>query len=380
MKLLVKSGLILCLLLPSYKGATQEFHYLQGTIGSSPVAMRISCYNDTDCSDTRYYYKKTLKDIVLEGTNNGNHYTLGTSKYSETAARETFDLQLQPDQSFTGTWTCKGKNQPVKLKPIDTALIKSTYKPAKAISENIRSDSYEYLRFASLSFIRDSVTKYKDKELVWLHEKGSDMSFFRLGNGFSPLQRKKINTVLDNVHITEAMNQLTCSGPWGGTIEFTVNVGYLNDHLLGFNIFSSWNCGGAHPDFGGTGYLLGLNTGKQFDLDDILAFDASVTTEAKSSFDKYSQYRHDFFASKLMALMIKVHGFEKPANEDDCDYTDQEIWDFPSWEFTEKGILFTPIFGRAMRACEDAYLLTFDQLRIYKNPEFPYTFPVAAKK
>lgn len=380
MSLIQKLGLIFCLLLPVYEGTAQEYHYLQGTIGSYPVAMRISCYNDTDCSDTRYYYKKVLKDIVLEGSKKGNHYTLGTSKYNETEAREAFDLQLQPDQSFTGTWTYKGKKQPVKLKPIDTALIKNPYKTVKAISENIQSDPYEYLRSASLSFIRDSVTKYKDKELVWLHEKGSDMSFFRLGNGFSPVQRKKINAVLDDVHITEAMNQLTCSGPWGGTIDFTVTVNYLDEHLLGFHIFSSWNCGGAHPDFGGTGYLLELNTGKQFELDDILAFDASVTTEARSGFDKYSQYRNDFFAPKLMALMIKIHGFEKPAGEDDCDYTDQEIWDFPSWEFTESGIQFTPIFGRAMRACEDAYLLTFDQLSAYKNPEFPYPFPPVLKK
>lgn len=371
-----------CLLCSVYAARAQEetSYYLQGTIGNYPIAMRISCYEDTNCSDTRYYYKKVLKDIVLEGTKKGNHFILSTSKYNKEATLETFDLQQQADKSFSGTWISGGKKLPVKLSPIKIAAINNPYKSVKGVTKDQLSDPYEYLRLSSLNFIRDSVTKYKGKELVWLHEKGSDVVFFRLGNGFSPLQLQKINPRLDAVHIENAMNELSCSSPWGGSIDFSIDVNYLDDHLLGFNVFASWSCGGAHPDFGGTGYLLELNTGKQFDIDDILAFDASVTTEDRSGFDKYNKYRSDFFAPKLMALMIKVHGFEKPKSEEDCDYTDSEIWDFPSWQFTEKGIEFTPIFARVMRACEDSYLIPFDLLKPYKNPEFPYNFPASAQK
>ncbi|MNR41055.1 hypothetical protein D3C85_1594000 [compost metagenome] len=65
--------------------------------------------------------------------------------------------------------------------------------------------------------------------------------------------------------------------------------------------------------------------------------------------------------------------FEKPKDDDDpCDYTDEEYWDFPSWNYTEKGIEFTPIFYRAARSCEEPYLVPFEKLKKYKNPKFPY--------
>ena len=376
MPLITRLCLTLCLLLSVYTGKAQEAsYYLQGTVGSYPIAMRISCFEDSSCSDTRYYYKKVLKDIVLDGNRNGKHFTLHTSEYNKEAVRETFDLQQQGDETFTGSWTSGNKKLPVKLSSIKTAAIHHPYKSAKEVGKEAVADAYEYLRSSLLSFVRDSVTKYKNKELVWLHEKGSGFSFFRLGNGFSTVQLQKINPLLEAIHLENAMNQLSCSSPWGGSIDFTVDVSYLDNNLFAFHIFASWSCGGAHPDFGGNGYLIELNTGRQFDIDDILAFDTSVTTEARSGFDKYSQYRSDFFAPKLMALMSKVHGFEAPKSEEDCDYTDVEIWDFPSWKFTPEGIEFTPIFGRVMRACENAYLLPFGQLQPYKNPAFPYKFP-----
>ncbi len=377
MPFITRLTLTLCLILLSVctGGAQEASYYLQGTVGSYPIAMRISCFEDSSCSDTRYYYKKVLKDIVLEGRRNGKHFILHTSEYNKEAVSETFDLRQQQDEVFTGTWTSGNKKLPVKLAAIKISAIHHPYQPVKEISKEAATDAYEYLRSSLLTFVRDSVTKHKNKELVWFHEKKSSFSFFRLGNGFSALQLQKINPLLEAIQLENAMSQLSCSSPWGGSIDFTVDVSYLDNNLLAFHIFASWSCGGAHPDFGGTGYLLELNTGRRFDIDDILAFDASVTTEARSGFDKYSQYRSDFFAPKIMALMSKAHGFEAPKSEDDCDYTDVDIWDFPSWRFTPEGIAFTPIFARVMRACENEFLLPFDQLQAYKNPAFPYKFP-----
>lgn len=381
MSLFTKTGMIYCLLLLALPGRAQEYAYLHGTIGAYPIAMRISCYNDTDCGDTRYYYKKMLKDIVLEGNRNGKHYILRTSEYG-TEPRETFDLNEQADHSFTGTWSAGNKKLPVKLQPLRKTDVRTVPAFVKNSDNEGLSDPYEYLRASNLLLVRDSVIRYKNKEFVWFREKASDMSLFRLGNGFSPEQLKKINPLLDEIQLTEAMNQMSCSGFSGGSIDFTVNISYLDEHLLGFRIFSSWFCGGAHPDFGGQGYLLELNTGKQFDLDDILAFDTSAVSEARGGFDRFSDYRNNFFAPKMLELMTQAQGFEKPKEEeeDQCDYTDTEIWDYPSWEFGEEGISFTPIFGRAMRACEEAFLLTFEQLKAYKNPKFRYSFPTVKKQ
>ncbi len=377
-----KFGFVFCFLLLTLTGRarSQEYAYLQGTIGAYPIAIRISCYNDTDCGDTRYYYKKALKDIVLEGSRQGKHYVLQTSEYNS-EPRETFDLYEQADHSMSGTWSMGNKKLPVTLQPLRRTDVRNIPDFVKHSDNESLSDPYEYLRAASLVLVRDSVARYKNKEFVWFREKASDMSLFRLGNGFSPAQLKKINPMLDEIQLTEAMNQMSCSGFSGGSIDFTVTITYLDDHLLGFRIFSSWFCGGAHPDFGGQGYLLDLNTGRQFDLDEILSFDTTAVSEAKGGFDRFSDYRNHFFAPKLLELMTRAHGFEKPKDEEDqCDYTDQEIWDFPSWEYGEEGISFTPIFGRAMRACEESFLLTFEQLKAYKNPKFPFNFPVVKKQ
>lgn len=379
MSLLQKYILVICCLFLTLPAKAQDkTYYLQGSIGNYPIAMRITCYNDTDCAGSRYYYRKTMKDIVLDGEKKGNHFTIGTSKYNEDA-HEMFDLQQQADQSFTGTWSSGKKKLPVKLQAINTASISNPFKSIK-IEKDLLDDPYEYLRATSLGFVKDSVTKQGNKELVWFHEKASAVSFFRLGNGFSPLQLQKTNAQLDQVHLESALSQLSCSGPWGGSIDFTVHIGYLDENLLGFDIFSSWDCGGAHPDFGGKGYLLELNTGHRFDIDDILAFDASVTTEARSGFDAFSKYRGDFFAPKLLALMDKAHHFKEPKSDDDCSYTEAELWVFPAWQYSTEGISFIPGFPRVMRACEEPFLLTFEQLKAYRNPKFPYPFPAAKKK
>ena len=71
--------------------------------------------------------------------------------------------------------------------------------------------------------------------------------------------------------------------------------------------------------------------------------------------------------------MIKQHQFEKPKDqeEDPCDYTNVEYWNFPSWTYTKEGIVFTP-FYRAARSCEDSFLLPFKTLMPYKNKDFKY--------
>ena len=135
-----------------------------------------------------------------------------------------------------------------------------------------------------------------------------------------------------------------------------------------------WDCGGAHPDFGSSGYLIDLNNGKQYGIDDILAFDKSVTGDKENNFDAFSKYRSTYFAPKLLAVLNSQEHFEKPKNDDDhCDYTNEEYWDFPSWNYTEKGIEFTPIFYRAARSCEESFLVPFEKLKKYKNPKFPYS-------
>jgi hypothetical protein len=228
-----------------------------------------------------------------------------------------------------------------------------------------------------MEFKQDSVSKFHGKELIWYSEKHCYSPFFRLGNYFSEKSKSVINPILNTIQIQNSLAQLGCSSRFeyntGDGIEYTVKINYLNENLLGFNIFSSWFCGGAHPDFGGQGYLLDLNNGKEYEIDDILAFDKTVTNEKQGGFDAYSAYRQNFFAPKIFELINNYTQLTNDA-ERDCDYTDLEIWNFPSWNITEEGIEFTPSFYRAARACEDSFLVPFESLKQFKNPKFLYNF------
>ena len=56
-----------------------------------------------------------------------------------------------------------------------------------------------------------------------------------------------------------AINQLSCSNYSAYNdaegIDYSTSISYWDSNLLGFSNFSSYFCGGAHPDFGSTGYL-----------------------------------------------------------------------------------------------------------------------------
>ncbi len=345
--------------------------FLEGTIGKSKVYLTID-ENENNVFAT-YFYKNSLKDIMLEGTKNKNNYVFYFGERTEESISEEFKL-VKNKNNFTGIWTNKkGKKLKVTLAPINFNAYK---KPENTIAVENKLD---LVKLNFLKFQQDSISTYKNKKLIWFSEKHCSSIFFRLSDDFSEKNRQIINPILTNLHIQQTLSQLNCSSLFyynnGNDIENTITISFLNPNLLGFNVFSSWYCGGAHPDFGGNGYLIDLNNGKQYDIDEIIAFDESVTTEEKSGFEANSKYRNEFFAPKLFELINKTQNFKKPENDNEgCDYTDIDVWDFVSWNYTEKGIEFTPYFARVYRNCEEPFLVSFKDLEKYKNKDFPYPF------
>ncbi len=357
---------------------------LEGTIGNSAIYLTYENYNtsgDKHLGEVRYFYKSRLRDIVLNGTNSGNRFEFVFENGSGDTIREKFSLTENPQGRFAGTWeNAKGKKLPVNLKTFDEDAFRKNHPEAK-MTELLGENPFDFIRANFTEFQKDSVSVYKGKTLEWFSEKHCKVPFFRLGAGFSETVKSTVNPYLETRHIYEALNQLGCSSRFEYTeengIDYTIKIGYLDQNLLGFCIASSWFCGGAHPDFGSKGYLVDLHSGEDYEIDDILAFDKSVTTESESNFEMFSEYRQKYFAPKLLEVLNRSQHFAKPAeneDEENCDYTDVEVWDFPSWSFTENGIEFTPYFTRVQRNCEEPFLVPFADLRKYRNPSFPYKF------
>jgi hypothetical protein len=350
--------------------------YLEGTIAKSKIYMSINIFGSaTEEPNTNaiYFYQNSLKDILLEGRQKNNIFTL-IFKHGDTI-HEKFVFKKIGKTDFEGTWSnTQGKSFPVKLSLINFSNYKST------LSESYYGDEkLNLVKLKFLEFKKQKTTFYKNKAIDWYSEKHCNVPFFRLGDNFSEKNKIAVNPVLEKTHIKNAIWQLNCLSynyyNTGENISFETDFTFLNDNLLGFKIFSDWYCGGAYPDNGATGYLIDLNTGKNYELDDIIAFDKSVTTEKESNFDSFVKYRKNYFAPKLFAIIDGEQHFQKPKDneEEPCDLTDLDRWwGDETWIYTGKGIEFTPSFPHAMRACEETFLVSFEKLKKYKNPKFKY--------
>jgi hypothetical protein len=380
---LLKKLFYILILIYSVSAFSETKYVLEGTIGKSEIYLYFEDYStpkENQIGNVRYFYKNSLKDIVMNGSKLGNKFTFTVRDYDNDSFLEKFELSLSKDGLFKGFWkNKKGVQIPISLKKFDADVFKTKYSKNR-MPHLLNENPFNYIRINFTQFKKDSVSIYKDKTFEWFSEKHCTMPFFRIADGFLESEKNKLNPILNNIHYEEVIAQLECASELeyskGNGIEYSININYLDNNLLGFNLFKSWFCGGAHPDYGGDGYLLDFHTGKRYEIDEIIAFDKSVTTEELSSHKNFSEYRNNFFAPVLFSILNEIHHFEKPIDEDDeiCNYHDLENWNYISWNYTEKGIEFTPYFYRAARHCEEPFLITFHYLRKYKNPAFPYNF------
>lgn len=381
----------------SFTVLASKQYALQGTVGKAKICMKFEDFtmdypdDEPRIVDVRYFYHSSLKDIVLEGFRNKNTFVFYFDK-DDNSFKEKFTLTKASNGSFSGTWeNGKGKKLAVNLAPI-TLQNTHPYKHIGLVEKYRTTDPYEYVRSGFLTFKEDSLTRFEGKTLRWVHEQHGYTYGFYLGSDFDPAIRERINPRLEEILFQNAMDQLSCSSGFdyssGGNIEYTVTPNFLDKNLLSFTVWFSYYCGGAHPDFGKSGYLFDLNNGKNYDLEDLLVFDPSAVKYQENgdseSFSKYTAYRTNYFAPKIIELLLatkQIYPAEPESDPDepeDCNdlYLQPDSWTFASWEFTAKGIVFYPSVFRAARACEtEGFMISFEKLKSVKNKTFPYAFP-----
>ena len=352
-----------------------------GYIGKSEIYCYLPCDvtkkidKDNSCGYGSYFYRKFLQDIKLEEAlpptkNYKFNLQVKHSLDDNADAEEFFELNYKKGK-LIGYWSQIGKKLSLKLTPYSS---KSKNDDAEEVFTSLRR---EFLKFK-----RGKVQKFpkRKKELVWIEEEHTQSTMFRLGNGFSSSIRKKLNPVLDKSQEQDALFELTCGSRWsyGSGVESLVNeITYLSKDLLGYSNFSSYFCGGAHPDFGTTHYLVDLHTGKYYALSDIVKFQQNVpkSTDNWEERTKYSE----LVARKLRELAFKAEGMELKENEkleeDGYDPYQLSHWEYMDWSYEKDGIRFFLDFCTAARCFRgDSYLIPFKLLSPYKNLDFSYAF------
>jgi hypothetical protein len=344
---------------------------LEGKIDKYPVVMELSVY-DTTC-EIRYFYISKRRDIYLGGSidKSGNVKASLSVQGYEKVTVEKLDLK-KTASGYTGIWNNGSKKLAVSLKETSADKFPNQYSNLPGIKQLKKESSYDYVKTKELAFTKESSPKDQPAELEWYKEKYSGVIMPRLKAGYDSAVLKKMNAALLEKHLLESKNSLTCSGVANGEYELSAGEIFIHKNIFSMNISVGYYCGGAHPDFGSEGLSFDGQTGNLLVFDEIFWFGKTKPPQENS--DGWFEYRAKVFAPKVVELFKKIYPAEmkKPAEteEEGCDYTEAEVWNFPNWHFTKKGLYLGAVFARAARVCDSPEwsIIPYKDLKSYLNP------------
>ncbi|POY34969.1 hypothetical protein C3K47_17865 [Solitalea longa] len=370
MKKLTIILLLLCTLILISNKSKAEILTLQGTIGKYTVVMELDI--DSISASGNYFYTKFKQDIPLEGTVTNNMIILNAEDTGDH-----FEL-VRSGNTFKGTYhNKKGNKLPVNLNYIVAGSIKLLFNN-EVLSKSI--SDYSKLRLNEIKLEPTKQESVNNKYLIqWYTEPTSKIAVFKLVNGYPQLVIDAINTQLTKEFYLNFEAYYSCSGGSGnsGYDELQISNYFLNEQFVSLCISSGWYCNhAAHPDFGESGLTFNAKTGKELELEDVIWFGSG--TKPKKDSDEWYTYRSSVYAPQIVKLLTSLYPKEmqKPKTEEDCDYTDPEVWDFGSWYLTEKGLCLGAYFARAARACDNPgwSVIPYSALRKLKqsNPSLKF--------
>jgi hypothetical protein len=323
------------------KDAEPTARVFEGTVGAAPVVMSLDVSGDS--ADGNYFYRGKWFDIDLSGDVQKGVLHL--------ESRATGDkLVLKPSGGgYAGTLTtAKHKTVPVKLRAVGVQA-----------GDNAPSDElnlYEQIRVSGLALKPEKTETIAGKTIRWHVEPASGISLFRLESGYPAPVMEAINKSLAQIQWQEASAFFGCLGSEGGP-GMEIKMGgrpFFSEARASFVLNENWDCAGAaHPDFGLEGHVFDAHTGKELSLDELLKFGKGPVPKKDS--DPWYDYRSKTFAPAVVAILKRLYPkqMKKPMEDDGCDYTDPEVWSFPSYHLTEKGLYLGAGFARVARSCDN---------------------------
>lgn len=340
---------IAILSLTPYAQADDARRVLTGTLGKTPIVVELDSQDQGEIYG-RYFYRKYHRDLALSGTLKGDTLTLaeGNNRFGDEKPLPTLTLK-STNNGWQGEWKDpKGKTLPVQLTEAQLPAPASDTLPF--IADLASSDPYEYLRLQELKLKAAKQGNFMGYTLQWWTEPESQLSLFTVESGYSKEEQKRINEHLLGRLWSEVINYHGCQLGAGEMAEFNQNTTpkFLSPEVVSLDIFTSYDCGGAHPDFGSSPVNLNVHTGEYLELQDVLW--VGEPDEAASGIDQ-----RESLAPWLVKQFAALYPDEmqKPTDENECDYTDESVWGYSNWHFTPKGLYLGAYFARFQRSCDD---------------------------
>lgn len=328
--------------------SAEERYVLAGSAGSARIVMELEGH-DEDVRG-RYFYQKYRQDIGLSGGWSGAVLTL--------SARTTGDIMTlrKTRRGYAGTLTtAKARKVPVSL---TLGGIRGFGSANVSAAVSGLSD-YEQAQLADLAFVPGKTRKNGSRLLRDWREPVSGIEMFRIDGGYARPVIETINASLERRHWEQVSQWFSCEGYDGesGMDISEVRSSYLGDQFVSYAWFASYSCAGtAHPDFGTQGFAFDAKTGRELALEDLLYFGAQPVPAPETT--EFYAYRSGVFAPRVVALLSQLYPEEMntaqgEGGDDECDYSDPSVWNFPSWYLTQDGLYLGAYFARAMRPCDE---------------------------
>ena len=317
----------------------------EGTIGKAAVVVQFDPAHPTE--EGAYFYRRHLLDIRL------NRETGGDMMEGEQGVH--WRMQAPQGDAWRGAWVGKdGREQPISLHALAVPAAGDDADAQRRQAQAL----YEKQRLRDLT-LKPGARETRGKfQIQWWEEPRSKILSLQVVAGYPEPVRAKINKVLRERQWDDVGSYFQClSDPHGDEYSQTVTLRYIDTDAISVSIFTSYSCGGAHPDFGDNPVTIDARTGEALQLEDVLYLGKGTppTYKPNGSSDAFFAYRDKTFAPWLAKTMKQLHPKDMPkigADGDGCDYNDSSVWQFPSWYLTPAGIYLGPSFARVMRACE----------------------------
>ncbi|MDO5609635.1 MAG: hypothetical protein Q4G62_02450 [Pseudomonadota bacterium] len=362
------AGGLFALLIAPLAGAAPSVW--QGHIGTLPIVLeqQVDQGGKPECSG-RYFYPRHRLDITLDGDINAE----GGCVFSEFRPRAGADertvlWRMRPAEGATwrGEWIgLDGKRLPVALTRVDANALPQA-RDASLNSVRDAFDPYVWLRLSALKLQPGKRQTFQGRQLQWQREPVSGIELFNVSAGYPPNELARINHALTRRHWEWVNASFECqSGVPAGEQGFdgtTVTPRLMSDRLFSVSLFTSYYCGGAHPDFGDAPLNLDIASGRELRLEDVLWVGKGQPVFNRGTGETdwsraWGDYRDKTFAPWVIAQFSAIYPAQMavPSVPDEgCNYHDPDTWKFPTWYATARGIHLLPSTYRAARFCENS--------------------------
>ncbi|WDR35283.1 hypothetical protein NN484_22725 [Pseudomonas serboccidentalis] len=338
-----------------------------GTLGKMPIVVELNTTQQDEVTG-RYFYEKYHRDLELSGSLQDSTLSLveGNNRYGDDKPLPTLKLE-ETANGWQGEWQSpQGKKLPVKLAEAKLPAPTSATLPFIAALPN--GEPYEYLRLQGLKLKPAKKENFMGYDLQWWTEPETKISLFSVESGLSKDDQQRVNQQLLGRLWNEVISYHSCQLRGGENVEFMQQAEpkMISPAVVSLNISTSYYCGGAHPDFGDSPLNIDVKTGHPLSLEDVLWVGEGkplLHAERDSLGDKplseaESDARYRYVSKELVPWVIKQFTalypteMKKPAQDDDCDFTDESIWGTSPWYFTDKGLYLGAYFARVQRSCD----------------------------